>query len=736
MSRHARQAEVEMTANRFCCIALIGLLAGAACGKADRAIAQSNKTAEVGLFQAGAAAVDITPTSPSSNIAGGFLEGSATRVNDRLYVRAIVLDDRKTKIALVVVDTCMMTQALIDEAKEFASKQCGIAVDHMMVSATHTHSAPAAMGCLGTRQDKRYASTLPAKIVEAIFAADSKREPAKIGWASIDDWEHTHNRRWIHRGERKIVDPFGNASGLAHMHPGYLSPDVIGPSGPVDPGLSVLSVQAKDGRPLAVLANYSQHYFGAEAISADYYGRFSKYIAAILKQPGEGNGPFICAMSQGTSGDLMWMDYGAPQKQLTMDRYAEAVATYAEKALSQVVYHDHVPLKIVERKLKLNYRAPDEARLAWARPIASKIENDLPKNLPEVYAREALILHERQSTELKLQAIRIGDLTISALPNEVYALTGLKLKARSPFAAHFNIELANGAEGYIPTPEQHALGGYTTWPARTAGLEVEAEPKIMETLLGALEEATGKQRREMKDEHGPYAREILAAKPTHYWRLNDADGMTARNAIDAARPAQLQSGFAWYLPGVGSGTGMGAGEALSPSAFSGPNQMNRAVHLAGGGLQTDVKPLGPSWTIALWFWLGERSGASERSGSLATVPNGLTLIANQISDHRLHLQLADEKSEWTGPADQWHFAVLVCDGEMIRVHVDGERKPILSIKNPDNLDTGALRFGAGLQGKLDEIAVFDRALSADDAARIWSAAEIGAQRSQINETPK
>ena len=31
-------------------------------------------------------------------------------------------------------------------------------------------------------------------------------------------------------------------------------------------------------------------------------------------------------------------------------------------------------------------------------------------------------------------------------------------------------------------PHQHELGGYTTWPARTAGLEVSAEPKIVEDL--------------------------------------------------------------------------------------------------------------------------------------------------------------------------------------------------------------------------------------------------------------
>jgi len=86
-----------------------------------------------------------------------------------------VLDDSATKIALVVVDTCLMTQVLIDEAKQLASKQCGIATNHMMVSATHTHSAPAAMACLGTRVDKEYAAWLPAKIAESIVAARASR---------------------------------------------------------------------------------------------------------------------------------------------------------------------------------------------------------------------------------------------------------------------------------------------------------------------------------------------------------------------------------------------------------------------------------------------------------------------------------------------------------------------------------------------------------------------------------
>src|SRR6185503_16955011 len=68
----------------------------------------------------------------------------------------------------------------------------------------------------------------------------------------------------------------------AHMHPGYESPDAVGPSGPVDPGLSVIALQSPDGRPLALLANYSQHYYGSPLLSSDYYGRFRNHLTKLV----------------------------------------------------------------------------------------------------------------------------------------------------------------------------------------------------------------------------------------------------------------------------------------------------------------------------------------------------------------------------------------------------------------------------------------------------------------------
>ena len=89
-----------------------------------------------------------------------------------------------------------------------------------------------------------------------------------------------------------------------------------------------------------------------------------------------------------------------------------------------------------------------------------------------------------------LQAIRIGDLGIVALPFETFVETGLAIKQASPLQQTFVISLANGAEGYLPTPEHHALGGYETWLG-TSRVEAQASDRIEEQLLTSLHRLAG-----------------------------------------------------------------------------------------------------------------------------------------------------------------------------------------------------------------------------------------------------
>lgn len=518
-------------------------------------------------LRAGAAKVDISPSGPVL-INCGFFEKTADRVLHPLHARAIVLADAHSKIAISTADSCMMPRELIDRAKRLARERTGIAEDRILIAATHAHSTPAVMACLGSRADETYAAWLPEKIAEAIAKAAAALEPARSGFASFDDWDHTHNRRWIFRPDRMRTDPFGDRTVRANMHPGYRHPDAITESGPVDPGFSILAVQSTQGRPIAVLTNYSQHYFGTEAVSPDYQGLFAERFAEKTRTP-------VVLFAQGTSGDQMWMDYGQPKPDITLDRYTDELVERASAAFARIRYRADATIGMAETKLVLGRRVPDSGRLAWARAAIAAMGGPVPKTQAEVYAKEAIHLHGEPRRELILQAIRIGDVAMTAIPNEVFALTGLKLKARSPLASAFNIELANGSEGYIPPPEQHRFGGYTTWPARTAALDIEAEPKIVATLLELLEKVSGKPRRVEAPPESAHARAIRASKPVAYWPLAGMDGAGLR----------LEGRVALAVSGV-------------------EGRASRAFYFAGGHLRVDPVPLGPKYTIEAWVWPG------------------------------------------------------------------------------------------------------------------------------------
>ncbi len=710
--------------------AIIGFFAAACfCVATAAPAAEANK-----VFRAGAASIDITPKELPAIVSGSFLQRTADRVHDPLHARSLVLDDGAVRAAIVVVDNLMMPRDLVDDAKRLAAKATGIPVERMLVAATHTHSAPSVGGALGTGVDETYARRLPGWIAEAIIAGVANLAPAKVGWAVACDAQHTNCRRWIVRPDRMGTDPFGDRSIRAMMHPGYQNPDYVGPAGPKDPYLTVLSVQSPAGEPIAVLANYSMHYFGSAAISADYYGRFCTDLAELIGGGQSGSHP-VTMMSQGTSGDLHWMDYSRPKTDIGIDQYAREVAEVAFDAYKTIQYRDWAPVTMAERTLSLERRVPDEQRLAWARKIAGEMHGRIPKDRPEVYALEQIYLHEQPVRELKLQAIRVGELGIAAIPCEVYGITGLKIKAQSPLEPTMNFELANGSEGYIPPPEQHKLGGYTTWPARSAGLEVGAEPKIVETVLELLEEVSGRTRREAAEPAGTYAQAVLASKPVSYWQLGESAGTKAADSI-GENHGVYEDGVALYLDGI-------------PEAGASGIPARRAAHFAGGRMAAAIAGIGSTYSIEAWFFNGMPSDARPVTGYFFSHgPSGrrgapgdhLGIGGTAAGAGKLIFYNGDQRKELlVGNSDipmrTWNHVVLVRNGSSVQLYLNGNPTPEISgeaaVGDPESTSDwfvgGRSDNLFNFEGKIDEVALYDRALTPEEIRRHFTAAEISTQ---------
>lgn len=447
-------------------------------------------------LRAGAFAMDVTPPKFPISVNGNMTDHKASKAHDQLHARCLVLDDGKTQLAMVVVDSCMIPREIMDSAKQQAHKLTSIPVDRMLISATHAHSCPAVAGVFQSDPDADYSVYLAERIAAGIHMAQQNVAAAELAWGVGRNDTQVFNRRWLLKEPSSETNPFGRVDHV-RMNPGYSSPKVSKSTGIIDPEVSFLSVRTSTGQPVAFLANYSLHYVGGTGgdLSADYFGEFAQRIGQFINQNAkDSKHPFVGIMSNGTSGDVNNVNFSLmsgpkrePFEQLRL--VASSVAETANAAHSQAKYSGKISLAMREAELELKVRKPSAEDIDYAKKLLAAAGDPPYRKLPEVYARETLKMAEYPETvRVKLQAIRIGELGIVSIPCEVFTEIGLELKRRSPLKPTFTIELANGYNGYLPTPQQHELGGYETWRARSSYLEEGASPKIVETLLKLLDE--------------------------------------------------------------------------------------------------------------------------------------------------------------------------------------------------------------------------------------------------------
>ena len=445
-------------------------------------------------LRAGASAVDITPKEFPVNMPGLFTPRPVDKVHDPLHARALVLDDGTTAVALVVVDNLQVAQEVSDEAKAIASKRCGIPVEKMLVSSTHTHTAPSSNVKTGPAPEVAYRKLLVAGIAESIVRAQAALRPAGVGAGVTPMPEEVFCRRWYLKPGKMKPNPFGQMDQV-RTNPGT-SPDVIDrPAGPTDPDITVLSVQdAKSGKPLALLANYSLHYVGHTPegmISADYYGEFARVMQSRM-----GGGDFVAIMSNGTSGDINNIPFlvkRPPRKPFEQIQIIAAKAADAAcRARATIATHrQDVRLDMVQRQVTLKLRHPTAEQVAKAKAVLAikdKAEQAKLPPLAEAYAHRVLSLAKApESVTVPVQALTIGDLAVCSIPFEAFAEIGLDVKKRSPLPRTMVIGLANGNNGYLPTPAQHKLGGYETWLGSNR-VQEDASVILVNNLIEMLRE--------------------------------------------------------------------------------------------------------------------------------------------------------------------------------------------------------------------------------------------------------
>jgi hypothetical protein len=447
-------------------------------------------------FRAGAATSNITPEI-GSQIVGGFAPFPSTHVHDELHARCLVLDDGKTRLALVVCDLLGIHRGVSDEARRIIQERLGIPRENVLISATHTHSAASALGRDRFQHDQEldeYQRFVARRIADGVQRAANLLRPAEIGLGTAQAPEHVFNRRWFMKPGTMPPNPFGGIDQVK-MNPPAGSENLLEPAGPTDPTVSFVAVREPAGRPIAVFTAYSLHYVGGVGsghISADYFGMYCCHLARLLKAEHQ-DPPFVASMANGTSGDINNINFRQPRPRqepyAQMRHVAEDVAAKVHQALGQVQYRSQVTLDARYREPTVAWRRPTAEQLAWATQTLAKGPPPPGRvDLSYIYAERVSKLAEYpETTTVPIQVLRIGDLAIGTMPCEVFCEIGLEFRSRSALQPAFMVSLNHGYFGYLPTPRHHRLGGYETWLG-TNRLEVEASEKLLRDLLEMTQE--------------------------------------------------------------------------------------------------------------------------------------------------------------------------------------------------------------------------------------------------------
>ncbi|MFH1739790.1 MAG: neutral/alkaline non-lysosomal ceramidase N-terminal domain-containing protein [bacterium] len=419
---------------------------------------------------AGAAKESIVPPFPTQM--GGFGDRTATftGTHDDIFVRALVLDDDLTQLVLIGSDLMAVDAKLVQRVRNQIEKATGIPPHHIMISATHSHSAPSYY------QLERQAETelpledfLVERFVEAALEAYNRRVPARLGFHAGELTGASRNRQ---QGNEEVIDT----------------------------QVGVLRVEEQEGREIiAILYNFTAHpvILGAEnlLLSGEYPGTASRAIEQLMGG--------IAIFTQGATGDVTIHRSGDPF--LEIKRVGRLLAGEVIKSAEFVRNKsEQVPIGALSKTLQLPpkdlpslddaKRSLDEARATLDRAEKGEASPEilwelnqkvrfLSATLDQARDLEEGTLDQPESYEVEVQVLRIGDLIIVALPGEVFVEYALEMRSRVRQMTGMDmcfVGFANGYIGYVVTPRGMETGGYE---ASVTRLGAFAGRQMIETAM-------------------------------------------------------------------------------------------------------------------------------------------------------------------------------------------------------------------------------------------------------------
>ena len=424
---------------------MLGLVIGVVCSLCWGATARGQAPLRVG-----AARVDITPPADPANPPSGKY------AHERLYARAIVLDNGTTKAALIGADQGGLSEGVWEAASKQIAAELNCPAENIVMSATHTHSGWGPGGFPGMRGLRPDAGTnqppppIVGQIVDAVRQAKARLQAARVGYGTGKSYLNVN---------RDAVD------GESHLWT-----QAPNPEGPSDKTVAVIEFLSATGEPIAVYMDYAMHPvngFLAGLTSADFAGAASRYVEQAFDDK------TVVVFVQGASGDqnplylragtnAMASQSGVPITGyvLTRERVEAPIRDGKVKAapldpkvkdvLERVMDSEGILLGEEVIRVMTNIKRLE----ASANITAAQKTVTCPGRKRTDTAREGTpgTYEDGDPVDIRLGVMRIGNIALTSVDAEVYSAIAQRLKRESPMADTFMVTLANGManSGYIP----------------------------------------------------------------------------------------------------------------------------------------------------------------------------------------------------------------------------------------------------------------------------------------------
>lgn len=403
---------------------------------------------------AGAAKRSIVPSFPTPM--GGFGDRAANfeGVHDELFVRALVLDDGTTRLAIVGSDLLAPDEQLVMRARKEIYEATGIPPANIMISAAHNHSAPYGYRNLPPGETNPLLDFMVRQFSDAVIAAYEARVPARIGYGAGELAGATRNRQ---QSNEEIIDT----------------------------QVGVLRVEHLEGRKIiAVLFNFTGHPVilgsGNLLLSGEYPGAACRAIETLFGG--------VAIFTQGAAGDVTVHRSGDPFLEVQrvgrmlageVIKTSERIRCDEEARLAAALSTVTLPPRIIPTVQEAQ-RTLDRARADQQKAEANRANREVLRgheNKIRLFAsnlRRARALEENpasafQEVEASVQVIQVGDLVLIGIPGELFVQYALEMRSRvkqNTGKATILVGYCNGYMGYIVTPRAMVTGGYEASVAR------------------------------------------------------------------------------------------------------------------------------------------------------------------------------------------------------------------------------------------------------------------------------